>query len=90
MSIKWRCDCGKSLKVPNGSEGRKAKCPQCGAVSIVPSPAVLEEENEGLEILDDGPPPIPDIPPPPPVRSAAAARRTAAETATTTSPPPFT
>jgi RsiW-degrading membrane proteinase PrsW (M82 family) len=67
VSIHWRCDCGKSLKAPDGSSGRKARCPACGQVNVVPAARV--EENEGLEVLDDGPPPIPELPPPPPVRS---------------------
>src|SRR5262245_24500282 len=37
MSIEFRCTaCDKLLRTPVGSEGRKAKCPQCGTISVVP------------------------------------------------------
>ncbi len=31
--------CKKSLKAPDNAAGKKAKCPQCGTVVVVPSPA---------------------------------------------------
>lgn len=34
--IKFRCVCGKRLSVPKGSEGRKARCPLCQTVLVVP------------------------------------------------------
>ena len=44
MSIKFRCKCGKKLSAPDGSEGKKAKCPGCHHVSRIPEPASAEEE----------------------------------------------
>ena len=31
-TISVRCGCGKKLKAPAGSEGRKARCPDCDAI----------------------------------------------------------
>lgn len=37
MSIQFSCEsCGQSLKVPEGSSGKKVRCPQCEAVNIIP------------------------------------------------------
>lgn len=34
--IKFYCVCGKRISVPPGSEGRKARCPVCETVVVVP------------------------------------------------------
>lgn len=34
--IKFHCVCGKRISVPPGSEGRKARCPVCETVVVVP------------------------------------------------------
>lgn len=40
MPIEFLCtQCGKMLRVPDGSAGKQAKCPQCGAVLPIPSEA---------------------------------------------------
>ncbi len=53
MPISVNCsECGKSLKAPDTLAGKKAKCPQCGAVVPIPA-AVLDAE------LIDEPPPLP-------------------------------
>ena len=37
MPIRFHCDdCRAKIKVPEGAEGRKVKCPRCGAVHRVP------------------------------------------------------
>ncbi len=36
--------CKKSLKAPDSAAGKKAKCPQCGTVVVVPSPALAPWE----------------------------------------------
>lgn len=58
ISVKC-CDCGKALKAPDALAGKKAKCPDCGAVVVVPSPdgpielsGVRPETNLG-ELVDD-------------------------------------
>ena len=39
MSIEFRCsECGKLLRTEDGTVGRQAQCPECGAVSTVPEP----------------------------------------------------
>ena len=40
MAIEFRCTgCQQQLRVPDESAGRSAKCPKCGAIVLVPSPA---------------------------------------------------
>lgn len=37
MPIEFNCtQCGNPLRTPDGTEGRQAKCPQCGAVMQIP------------------------------------------------------
>ncbi len=39
MPIEFRCsDCGKLLRVPDGTAGKQAMCPACGATLTVPTP----------------------------------------------------
>ncbi len=38
MPITFNCPCGKTLRVPNSSAGKRAKCPMCSAVVPVPAP----------------------------------------------------
>lgn len=38
-TILLRCGCGTSLKAPVSANGRRVKCPKCGAVLSVPAPA---------------------------------------------------
>lgn len=38
MPIRFRCDdCSARMKVPDGSQGRRVKCPKCGIVQRVPA-----------------------------------------------------
>ncbi len=37
MPIKFACECGKRLSAPDGSEGKRAKCPKCRKALIVPA-----------------------------------------------------
>lgn len=53
MPISFNCACGKTLRVPDASAGRRAKCPSCGAVVEVPTP-----EPE-FEVVEDAPKPAP-------------------------------
>lgn len=44
MPIEFRCTkCQKLLRTPDGSSGREAKCPQCGAIVKIPEPAAYEQ-----------------------------------------------
>jgi predicted RNA-binding Zn-ribbon protein involved in translation (DUF1610 family) len=57
MPISVKCqECGKGLKAPDALAGKKAKCPQCGAV--VPIPRVVVDAEE----IDDEPPQLPRQP----------------------------
>lgn len=59
ISVKC-CDCGKALKAPDALAGKKAKCPDCGAIVAVPNPHGIVESNgvrqdAGFdELVDDG------------------------------------
>lgn len=45
MPISVKCfDCGKSLKAPDALAGKKAKCPDCGAIVPIPK-AALDAES---------------------------------------------
>ena len=49
MPISVKCsDCGKSLKAPDSLAGKKAKCPDCGAIVPIPK-AALDAEEMGDE-----------------------------------------
>jgi phage FluMu protein Com len=44
MSIEFRCThCGRLLRTPEGTSGRQAKCPQCGALSTIPETSQLQD-----------------------------------------------
>jgi len=42
VSIQFNCDnpdCGRDVRAPDGTEGKKAKCPHCGKVQVIPAVA---------------------------------------------------
>ncbi len=42
MAIRFNCDnpdCGREVRAPDGTEGKKAKCPHCGKVQVIPAVA---------------------------------------------------
>ena len=45
MAIKFKCPCGRTLSAPDGSEGKKARCPKCREVTRVPGGAGRREES---------------------------------------------
>ena len=54
MSIQFRCThCEKLLSTQAGTEGQKAKCPQCGTVLVIPdaSSAAAPEGANPLETV---------------------------------------
>ena len=57
MAIVVACGCGKKLKAPEASAGRRVKCPACGAVLTVPQPVVAGAADDGYELMDDLAPP---------------------------------
>jgi len=50
MAIRFACmGCGKTVKAPDVAAGRRAKCPGCGAVQIVPAASTAELDPLGLQ-----------------------------------------
>ena len=49
MPIECACPCGRRLRVADEFAGKKARCPQCGAVVAVPPPAPDAGESEAPE-----------------------------------------
>jgi len=56
MPIRFRCLCGALLKTPDGSTGRKARCPHCARLLRVPAVSVPESEGDGDETKLEEPP----------------------------------
>ena len=65
MPITFACACGKTLRVPDASAGKRAKCPACAAVMPVPEP---DPVLEVVDVAESAPAPLP----PEPVAPAAA------------------
>jgi DNA-directed RNA polymerase subunit RPC12/RpoP len=61
LTIEFSCQhCGKQLSTSDDKAGRKAKCPQCGDVIVVPAAAVAEEQHIASEVdAELAPPPLP-------------------------------
>lgn len=57
MPITFTCACGKTLRVPDASAGKRAKCPACGAVIDIPAPP---EPEPVFEIVEE--PVLPPLP----------------------------
>ena len=60
MTIRFRCKCGKAFKVADDFAGKRAKCPKCGVVLVVPKkkpPAPVQPELKPI---------APPVPPPTP------------------------
>jgi len=53
MSIKFNCACGRKLTAPDGTAGKKAKCPVCHNVMRIPDSAGEDAPVEAQ--LADGP-----------------------------------
>ena len=50
---KIKCECGVSLKVPKSAVGKKAKCPKCSKVFVIPEPPSKEDSVFGLSSEPD-------------------------------------
>ncbi|QDU73409.1 hypothetical protein Pan97_03800 [Bremerella volcania] len=60
MSIDFPCsNCHQTVRVPDGTEGKKTKCPKCQQVQVIP------DKNS----FGSAPPPAPTPPPQPPPKS---------------------
>ena len=67
MSISWHCACGKSLKAPDGSEGKRARCPACGTINQVPRPEperVIAGGDDPFDLYSLAETPAPAVTPP--------------------------
>lgn len=83
MSIELSCTgCGKQLRVSDDSAGKQARCPACGQISQIPSPAFHHEATPSVSDNPFGESPAPSAPasdnpyqspsvPAPPVPSAS-------------------
>jgi hypothetical protein len=50
MPIAFTCLCGKRMKVPDDSVGKKVRCPECSAVSVVaPDEEIVQPLTDGDE-----------------------------------------
>ena len=67
MSISWYCACGKSLKAPDGSEGKRARCPACATINQVPHPEpepVIAQGDDPFDLYALAETPAPAVTPP--------------------------
>jgi hypothetical protein len=48
MPIQYRCKCGKTLEAADGTGGRRAKCPACGAIQAIPG--APREATHGIKL----------------------------------------
>ena len=53
MPITFNCSCGKALRVPDATAGRRVKCPACQMAATVPAARPL------FEVVEDEPPAAP-------------------------------
>lgn len=54
MTIQFSCEiCGKTLSTSDDKAGRKAKCPGCGEMLVVPQPEGAVAEEEDMPLADD-------------------------------------
>ncbi len=79
MAIAFTCACGKALRARDEVAGKKTRCPQCGAILLIPEP-----QATGYELEQPDPPPQPvrqrlddDAAFRPPPRAGARPRETA-------------
>ena len=65
MAIRFKCACGRALKVDDSTAGKKVKCPHCGQTCTIPAAKPIESPDavdsdfasllgEALEMDDDG------------------------------------
>ena len=68
MPIEFKSvQCSKVLRVPDGSAGKKAKCPNCAAIVDVPAAAAPPAEDDEYKVA----PPEPRLSPQPQVNPFA-------------------
>jgi hypothetical protein len=64
VPITLNCPCGKMLRVPDDSAGKRAKCPACSAVVAIPlpPPPPAPPEPEPVFEIEEPPAPAPGLP----------------------------
>ena len=63
MPIRFRCTCGKIVKIGEEYAGRRATCPNCGAQLVVPSASTTPEAGgPNAQVAPPAPPPEPPAP----------------------------
>jgi RsiW-degrading membrane proteinase PrsW (M82 family) len=70
MAIDFSCTCGKSLHAPDGTQGRRARCPRCSTIVTVPAPAETNDEYDLAPQSSVTARPAAAAPPAPPPRMA--------------------
>ncbi len=94
MTISFSCKCGKELKAKEALAGKRAKCPRCGAVLVIPVPcdgaavirslgAAAAEPSVADRPRDEPsirPPPLPERSPPPGIEASTDSGEKARET----------
>jgi len=53
MSIKVTCSCGMKLRAKDEAAGKRARCPACGKITLLPGscadqPAVIHEDMNAI------------------------------------------
>src|SRR5438874_2336436 len=82
MSIVVSCSCGKRLRARDELAGKRAKCPGCGKMLVVP-PKAVDPEEDIYDVID---PPAAAPSAPKPAAKPIAAPRPAIAAAPTYSP----
>jgi hypothetical protein len=55
--LRFFCECGQQLEVPDDHAGKKARCPKCGAVTVAPTEPDPEAPAPGERIRTEPPDP---------------------------------
>jgi hypothetical protein len=57
MSIRFNCECGRTLQVADEHAGKKARCKGCGATPTVPAPEPEDDDEVEMdvEVVEDEP-----------------------------------
>ena len=64
MPIEFQCTgCGKRLRVGDENAGKKAKCPECGALADIPQTPEPGPQDAPAGQISGGLPPVPPLPP---------------------------
>jgi len=59
--MKFPCECGAALSVPDDWAGRQVRCSRCGKVTVVPAPASAQPQVVGAEPVSQAGPASGDV-----------------------------